>query len=122
MAVCLFKQALGTNPKKTQKNPITRVRRGNVLTLLHKQEMDFQDLSLSYTRGTDQINGVKRRRTIFFFFKFSVLTTLILSNTNSGINLQLTNSTRNRLTWKKQHVDTATLKIKIKKLRGKQQY
>lgn len=44
MPACLFTQALGTTPKET----ITRVKRGNVLTLLHKQEMDFQDFSLSY--------------------------------------------------------------------------
>lgn len=62
----LIQTGFGHQSKK--KTTITRVKRGNVLTLLHKQEMDFQDLSLSYTRGTDQINGVKRKRTIFFFF------------------------------------------------------
>lgn len=64
MPACLFTQALGTTPKET----ITRVKRGSILTLLHKQEMDFQDFSLSYARGTDQINGVKHRRTALFFF------------------------------------------------------
>ena len=62
MALCLFQQALGTKPKK----PTTRVKKGNVLTLLHKQKMDFQVHSLSYGWGTDQIDDVKCKRTIFF--------------------------------------------------------
>lgn len=56
MAVCLFKQPLGTKPKKPT---AARIRTGNVLTPLHKQEMDFQNLSLIYAQETQQINGVK---------------------------------------------------------------
>lgn len=63
MAECLLKQALGTQPKQT----FTRVKRDNVLTLLNKQEMDFQDISLSYSQEADQTHGVKHKRTVFQF-------------------------------------------------------
>lgn len=63
MAECLLKQALGTQPKQT----FTRVKRDSVLTLLNKQEMDFQDISLSYSQEADQTHGVKHKRTVFQF-------------------------------------------------------
>lgn len=64
MAACLFKQTLGTKPKK----PTTaRIRIGNVLTPLHEQEMDFQNLSLTYAQETEQINGVKCKRSRYYF-------------------------------------------------------
>lgn len=64
MAVCLFKQTLGTKPKK----PTTvRIRISNVLTPLRKKEMDFQNFSLIYAEETDQINGVKCKRNRYYF-------------------------------------------------------
>lgn len=60
MAACLLKQALGTRPKQT----FTKVKRDNVLTLLNKQETDFQDISLSYSREADQTHGGKHKRTV----------------------------------------------------------
>lgn len=68
MAVCLFKQASGTKQtnKKPQSKPIIGAKRGNVLTFHHKQEMDFQDFSLSYARG----NGVKCKRNYSFVNRF----------------------------------------------------
>lgn len=65
MAVCLFKQAVGTKPKKPK---TARIRIGNILTPLHKEEMDFQNLTLTYAQETEQINGVKCKKMILFSF------------------------------------------------------
>lgn len=52
MAAGSFKQTLGTKPR----NPTTaRIRIGNVPTPLHKQEKDFQNLSLTYAQENEEI-------------------------------------------------------------------
>lgn len=83
MAVCLFKQTLGTKPKKLA---TARIRIGNVLTPPHKQEMDFQNLSRLMLKILSKSMVLSAREVDIIFF--SVLSTLFLSNTNSGISLQ----------------------------------
>lgn len=74
MTVCLFKLIITLNKQTYSdfghqaKNLTTaRIRIGKILTPLHKQEMDFQNLSLTYAQETEQINGVKCKRSRYYF-------------------------------------------------------